>query len=125
MTTAITDSEIDALTSADNKLLLRVLKLLYDLLNESSLIKTSTAGGVDKITIPADPFQVTGSDQACSSALLIHASDNSVYINFSSVASANTFPVPKNFPIPCPVDNLNEINVFGTEADDIFVLWRN
>lgn len=95
------------------------------LLNSLSLSRQSTSGGTQKLTIPADPFQVVGSDQACRSVLVVHTSDNAVYMNIGAVASADNFIIPKNVPTPVPVDNCSKLNFFGTQADIIRVLWRN
>lgn len=91
----------------------------------NSLIKQSTTGGTQKLTIPADPFQVAGSDQACRSVLVVHSSDNAVYMNIGAVADADKFIIPKNAVIPIPIDNCSKLNFFGTAADTIRLLWRN
>lgn len=98
------------------------------LMGDTSLIKQSTGDGdghTQKLTIPADPFQVTGSDQACRSVLVVHTSDNAVYMNIGAVADADDFIIPKNVVIPVPIDNCNKLHFFGTQADIIRLLWRN
>lgn len=90
-----------------------------------SLSAPSTDGGTQKLTIPADPFQVAGSDQTCRSILVVHSSDNAVYMNLGAVADADDFLIPKNVVIPVPIDNCSKLNFFGTEADTIRLLWRN
>ena len=159
MTQPITDEEIAALFSTDNKLAIRALKLTYDaiaaiggiqdlsdlitaieavttelttleldieaILGALSLIKQSTAGGTQKITIPATPFQVAGSSQACRSVLVVHSSDNAVYMQLGAAADADDFLIPKNVPIPVPIDDCSKLNFFGTQADTIRLLWRN
>lgn len=159
MTEPITDAELTALFSTDNKITGRALKLIYDaiiaiggvqdlgdlvtaieavttelttleldieaILGALSLIKQSTAGGVQKVTIPADPFQVAGSAQACRSVLVVHTSDNALYMNLGAVATVNSWPIPKNTVIPVPVDNCSLLNFFGTAADTVRLLWRN
>lgn len=90
-----------------------------------SLIKISTGGGTQKLIIPADPFQVAGSAQACRSILVVHSSDNAVYMNIGAVATADSFLIPKDTPIPLPFDNCSRLNFFGTATDTIHLLWRN
>ena len=90
-----------------------------------SLSTPSTGGGTQKLTIPGDPYQVAGSDQACRSVLVVHTSDNAVYMNISAVATADSFPIPKNVVLPIPIDNCDKLNFFGTTADTIRLLWRN
>lgn len=148
MTESITDAEIDSLFSTDSKLLLRAIKTFVDdavkasvdataeklgtleedveaLMGTASLIKQSTSGRTQKLAIPADSFQVAGSDQECRSVLVVHASDNAVYMNIGAVADADDFLIPKNMVIPVPVDNCSRLNFFGTADDIIRLLWRN
>lgn len=66
-----------------------------------------------------------GSSQACRSVLVIHTSDNAVYMNIGAAADADDWPVPKNVPIPTPVDNCSDLYFYGTDADTIRLLWRN
>lgn len=101
-----------------------VLKAARDIATDS-LSTPSTGGGTQKLTIPADPFQVAGSAQACRSVLVVHTSDNAVYMNLGAVADADDFPIPKNVVIPVPIDNCSKLNFFGTAADTIRLLWRN
>lgn len=121
MTEPITDAEIAALFSTDHKLLARGLKTVAD----ESLSTKSTEGGTQKLAIPADPFQVAGSDQECRSILVVHSSDNAVYMNIGAVATADNWLIPKDTPIPLPFDNCSKLNFFGTQADVIRLLWRN
>lgn len=95
------------------------------LMGSTSLIKRSTGGGTQKLTIPADPFQIAGSNQECRSILVVHSSDNAVYVNIGAVANADNFLIPKNIPIPIPVDNCSRLNFFGTAADVVRLLWRD
>jgi len=145
MTESITDAEIASLFSTDNKLLTRVLKMLFDnlviakddiaivkgdatvvkvMLADSLLVK-STEGGTEKLTIPADPFQIAGSAQECRGVLVVHSSDNAVYMNIGAVADADDFLIPKDVVIPVPIDNCSKLNFFGTADDTIRLLWRS
>ena len=90
-----------------------------------SLSIPSTTGGTQKLTIPGDPYQVAGVAQACRSVLVVHTSDNAVYMNIGTVATADSFPIPKNVVLPIPIDNCDKLNFFGTTADTIRLLWRN
>lgn len=88
-----------------------------------SLIKQSTAGGTQKLTISSNVAQ--GSSQACRSVLVVHSSDNAVYLQLGATADADDFIVPKNVPIPIPIDNCSKLYFYGTDADTIRLLWRN
>jgi len=95
------------------------------LLDVTSLIKTSTEGGTQKLTIPADPFQIAGSAQVCRSMLVMHSNENPVYINIGAVATADNFSIPKDTIVPVPFDNCSKLNFFGTANDIIRIFWRN
>lgn len=103
----------------------RLIEAILDLFNAASLIKQSTGGGTQKLTIPADPFQVAGTAQACRSILVVHSSDNAVYMNIGAVATADSFLIPKDTVVPVPFDNCSRLNFFGTADDVIRLLWRN
>lgn len=92
-------------------------------MQNDSLSTKSTGGGTQKLTISSNVAQ--GNDQACRSVLLVHSSDNAVYLQLGATADADDFIVPKNVPIPVPVDNCLKIYVYGTDADTIRLLWRN
>jgi len=93
------------------------------LLGGTSLIKQSTSGGTQKLTIASNVAQ--GSSQACRSVLVVHTSDNAVYVNIGATADADDFPIPKNVVVPIPVDNCSDLYFYGTDADTIRLLWRN
>lgn len=103
----------------------RLIQEVKALFGTLSLIKQSTTGGTQKLTIPADPFQIAGSAQACRSVLVVHSSDNAVYMNIGAVADTDDFLIPKNVVIPVPIDNCSKLHFFGTQADTIRLLWRD
>lgn len=101
----------------------RLIKAVTDLLEATSLIKTSSAGGTQKLTISSNIAQ--GSAQACRSVLIVHSSDNAIYLQLGATADVDDWLVPKNFPIPVPIDNCSKLHFYGTDADTIRLLWRN
>ena len=87
------------------------------------LIANSASGGTQKLTIASNVAQ--GSDQTCRSILVVHASDNAVYMNIGATADADDFIIPKNVVIPVPIDNCSKLYFYGTDADTIRLLWRD
>lgn len=83
----------------------------------------SSTGGTQKLAIDSNVAQ--GSDQACRSILVVHASDNAVYVNIGATADANDFIIPKNVVVPIPIDNCSKLYFYGTNADIIRLLWRD
>lgn len=90
---------------------------------DDSLVTKSTSGGTQKLTISSNVAQ--GTSQACRSILVVHASDNAVYMNIGATADADDFIIPKNVIVPVPVDNCSDLYFYGTDADTIRLLWRN
>jgi len=101
----------------------RLINAISDLLNSTSLIKQSTAGGTQKLTISSNIAQ--GSAQVCRGVLVVHSSDNAVYLQLGATADADDWLIPKNFPVPVPIDNCSKLHFYGTDADTIRILWRN
>lgn len=83
----------------------------------------SDSGGTQKLTISSNTAQ--GSAQACRSVLVIHTSENAVYVNVGGTADVDDWPIPQNVPIPIPIDNCSKLYFYGTDADTIRLLWRN
>lgn len=101
----------------------RIIEAVNNLLASTSLIMQSTGGGTQKLTISSSTAQ--GSAQICRSVLIIHSSENPVYLQLGAAADADDFIIPKNFPIPVPIDNCSKLYFYGTNADTIRLLWRN
>ena len=103
----------------------RLIEAVTDLLEATSLIKTSSTGGTQKLTIPADPFQIAGSAQPCRSVSMIQSNENPVYMNIGAVADADDFLIPKDIMIPLNYDDCSKLNFFGTANDVIQLIWRD
>ena len=103
----------------------RLIKAVTNLFSSPSLIKQSTDGGTQKLIIPADPFQIAGTAQACRTILAIQENENPVYMNIGAVATAENFSIPKGIIIPLPFDNCSKLNFFGTANDIIQLIWRD
>lgn len=101
----------------------RLIEAIDNLLDATSLIKTSTGGGTQKLTIASNV--AVGSAQACRGVLVVHSSDNAVYLQLGATADADDWEVPKNTPVPVPIDDCSKLNFYGTDADIIRLLWRN
>lgn len=105
----------------------RGIKAITDLFSSSSLIKQSTAGGTQKLTIAGNV--IVGSAQACRSCLIHCPSENAGTIHLTlaaEAADADDFLIPKGSPMPFPVDNLSDLHFYGTDNGDvIYVLWRD
>ena len=117
MTEAITDAEITALLSADNKLITRAIVTA----NEDSLSIKSTAGGSQRVTLAAGVK--VGAAQACRYCRLQPAAANTevVRVRIGATCSAITgVELPSN-PVltPYSIDNLNLLNFFSTDVDAI------
>lgn len=93
----------------------------------NSLIKTSTLGGTQKLTI-SDNVAV-GANQTCKSCLIHVPTGNSgdVHLTIANeTADANDFLLPKNQAIPQPIDNLSDLHFYGSNNSDvIYIIWRN
>ena len=87
----------------------------------------SSAGGTEKLTIPATPFQVAGSAQTCREVIIYVPSGNTgtTYLQIGGVADANDLQLQEDVWLPIAVNNTNLLNFFGTENDVVHLLWRN
>ncbi len=87
----------------------------------------SSGGGTEKITIPADPFQVAGAAQACREVIIYCPSGNVgiTYLQIGAVADADDLPLHEDVWLSIPINNTNLLNFFGTAADKVYLLWRN
>lgn len=103
----------------------RIISAVTNLFGAASLIKQSTAGGTEKLTIPGTPFQIAGTAQVCRCVSIVHSNTNPVYFQIGALADVNDFIIPKDVVIPVPIDNCSKLNFFGTENDTIQLLWRN
>ena len=103
----------------------RLIQAVTNLFGSASLIKNSSAGGTQKLTIPADPFQIAGSAQACRSVSVIQSNVNPVYMNIGAVATADKFLIPKDIMIPLSFNDCSLLNFFGTADDVVQLIWRN
>lgn len=83
----------------------------------------SAKGGAQKVTLANNVGQ--GSSQPCRSILVVHASDNAVYMNIGAAADADDFIIPKNVIVPVPVSDCSDLYFYGTNADTIRLLWRS
>jgi len=83
----------------------------------------SDSGGTQKLTIATTHAQ--GTAQPCRSILVVHTSDNAVYMNIGATADADDFIIPKNVIVPVPVDDCSDLYFYGTNGDTIRLLWRN
>jgi len=87
----------------------------------------STGGGTEKVTIPADPFQVAGSAQACREVRVFCPSANAaaVYLQIGAVADADDIALEEDTWLTIPISNTNLLNFFGAQNDIVNLLWRN
>ena len=100
------------------------------LLGSTSLIKQSGAGGQELITIPASPFRVVGTAQACRSLILYAPSTNTgaIYISIDGgAADASTdFLIPQDVIFAVPVDNVDDCAFEGAVQNDVlYIMWRD
>jgi len=107
----------------------RIAQATENLLNSISLIKTSTAGGTQKVIIPATPFQVAGTAQVCRACLLHCPTGNTGDIHLTikdELADTDDWLIPKGVAIPIPISDVSKLHFIGANADDVIhILWRN
>ena len=91
--------------------------------NENTSVN-SLGGGSSTVTIPADPYQVAGSDVACKYCRLQSRTGNStIRVRIGSACTSTTGVAVPSYPTltPYSVDNLNQLNFIGTAADVVDV----
>ena len=81
-------------------------------------------GGVEQLTIPGGPASGAGSDQECTEVVVANPNANAAYLNIGAAATTAHFQLPTDVPITVAVLNTDQINVIGTAAEKINLLWR-
>jgi len=117
MTEPITDEEIGALLSTDNKLLLRaIITTAYDLLSTKS-----NGGGSQRVTLVGGVKQAFA--QACRFCRLQAASGNTEVVRVrigAACGATNGIELPSNPVItPYSIDNLNLLYFYSADQDAI------
>lgn len=100
------------------------------------------AGGSNRVTIPADPFQVRGgtgtggaTSVPCKECLIIAANGSSnIRVRIDTACTAATgIPVPEHLlangianPLLIPIDDLNRLYFFGEAENDVvdILYWK-
>lgn len=100
------------------------------------------SGGSNRVTIPADPFQIRGGTSTggatsvpCKECLIIAASGSSnVRVRIDTACTATTgIPVPEHLlangiatPLLIPIDDLNRLYFIGEAENDVvdILYWR-
>lgn len=91
--------------------------------NDGRNIQLSTSkAGVEVLTIAANVAQ--GADQACRRAFLFSPSANdAVYLNHGAAADADDYLLLEDVEIEIPCSNTNQIYLYGTNANKVYLRW--
>ncbi|MDD5511616.1 MAG: hypothetical protein PHI12_12530 [Dehalococcoidales bacterium] len=91
--------------------------------NDGKSIQLATSkGGVEVLTIANDVAQ--GADQPCRRAWIYSPTgNNDAYYNHGATADADDYLLLEGVEIELPISNTNQINIYGTDGDKIYVRW--
>lgn len=93
----------------------------------TSLDLVSGNGGTQKLAIASNV--AVGTAQPCRSCLVTVPSGNTgrIYLTIANeAADTSDFLLPEDEAIPIPIDDVSRLHFYGdTNADVIYILWRN
>jgi hypothetical protein len=84
---------------------------------------TSGDWGIDIVTLASLIGQ--GSDIPCREVQIWTTSTNAMTFGKSAVLANNGGILPPGVPIKIPISNCNKFHFNGTDADEVYILWRS
>jgi hypothetical protein len=91
------------------------------------LSDTSSGWSWVKITIPATPYKIQGSDIPCKSCKVYLYSGTGAFVGPTSALATVLAPaLPTSFAgaVTMPIDNINKMWFIGSENDVVMVVYR-